>query len=284
MRHVARTGHGNAQAVKAAATGLEHFIGEVDRAVAGGFGADQRAAEGQALAGEHGSGAVGQLLVHAGHEAHFAAAHADVASGHVGVGAHVTEQLGHEGLAEAHDFSGALALGVEVRAALAAAHGQRGQRVLEGLFESQELQHRQVHRGVEAQAALEWTDGHAVLDAEAAVDLNVAMVVGPGHAEHHHAFRLDEALEQALLGVARVLFDEGPQALHHFRDGLQELWLTGIALGDLLEELPDGCVLHKAEPSILVTTCFWNTAEIMSKRHGAMHQNGRYAPTKVGFH
>ncbi len=120
--------------------GLEHFLGKVHGAVAGGFGADQRAAKAQALAGEHAVSAVGQLLVHAGHVADLAATHADVARGHVGVGADVAEQLGHEGLAEAHDFGVALALGVEVGAALAAAHGQGGQRVLEGLLEGQELQ------------------------------------------------------------------------------------------------------------------------------------------------
>src|SRR5256885_210535 len=68
-----------------------YFLGEVDGAVAGGFGADQRAAEGQALAREHAGGAVGQLLVHAGHEAHFAAAHADVACRHVRSEEHTSE-------------------------------------------------------------------------------------------------------------------------------------------------------------------------------------------------
>ncbi len=92
---------------------------------------DQRAAEGQALAGEHAGGVVRQLLHHARHEADLTAADADVAGRHVGVGADVAIQLAHEGLAEAHHLARAAALGIEVRAALAAAHRQRGERVLE---------------------------------------------------------------------------------------------------------------------------------------------------------
>ena len=244
LGHIARAGHRHAHALEGLAAGLEHFVGKVHGAVARGFRADQRAAEAQALAGEHAGSVVGQLLVHAGHVAHFAATHADVACRHIGVGAHVAVQLGHESLAKAHDFCRALALGVEVGAALAAAHGQGGQRVLEGLLECQELQHRQVHRGVEAQAALVGANGHAVLDAIAAVDLHGAVVVRPGHAEHHHALGFDQTLQQTLLCVARILLDERPQAFHHFRDSLQEFRLTGIAKSHLRKEAANGVVFH----------------------------------------
>ena len=129
-------------ALEAVAARGEHFLGEIDRAVAGGFGTNQRAAVVEALAGQHAAEAVGQLLVLAEQVADLAAAHADVAGGHVGVGADVAEQLGHERLAETHDFVVALALGIEVAAALAAAHHDRRQAVLEDLLEGQELQQR----------------------------------------------------------------------------------------------------------------------------------------------
>ena len=45
----------------------------------------------------------------------------------------VLAELGHEGLAEAHNLIVGLALGVKVAAALAAAHRQRGQAVLQDL-------------------------------------------------------------------------------------------------------------------------------------------------------
>ena len=51
-----------------------------------------------------------------------------------------------QGVEDAH-------LGVKVRAALGAAHGQGGEGVLEDLLEAQELDDGQRHRGVEPQAA-----------------------------------------------------------------------------------------------------------------------------------
>ena len=136
-----------------------------------------------------------EALVLAEQEADLTAAHADVAGGHVGVLADVAVELGHEGLAEAHDLAVALALGVEVRAALAAAHGQRGEGVLEDLLEGEELEHAEVDGGMEAQAALVGADGAVHLDAVAPVDLDLALVVDPGDAEHDDALGLDDALE-----------------------------------------------------------------------------------------
>ena len=75
---------------------------------------------------------------------------ADVPGGHVGVRADVTLQFRHEGLAEPHDLAVALALGVEVAAALAAAHGQGGEGVLEDLLKAQEFDDGQVDGGVKA--------------------------------------------------------------------------------------------------------------------------------------
>ncbi|MNS70152.1 hypothetical protein D3C72_1034920 [compost metagenome] len=244
LRHVARARHGHAQAVKRLAHALEHFFREIHGAVAGGFGADQAAAEGQALAGEDAGGRVRQLLHHAGHEADFTRAHADVAGRDIGVGAEVAVQLGHQRLAEAHHFAVGLALGIEVRAALAAAHGQRGQRILEGLLEAQELQHRQVHGRVEAHAALVRADRRAVLHAEGAVDLYLVAVIGPGHAELDHALGLDQALEQGLVGVARIALDERPERHHHFLHGLEEFRLIGVAAGDPRQECVEGRSVH----------------------------------------
>ena len=190
-----RAGDEAGLALEGLAAGGEHLLGEVDRAVAGGLGTDQRAAPVEALAGEHADELVADALVLAEQEADLAAAHADVAGGHVGELADVAAELGHERLAEAHDLAVALALGVEVGAALAAAHGQRGEGVLEDLLEGEELEDAEVDGRVEAQAALVGADGAVHLDAEAAVDLDLALVVDPGHAEHDHALGLDDALE-----------------------------------------------------------------------------------------
>ena len=81
-----------------------------------------------------------QFLVHAEEVANLACANADVASGNVLVGTDVTVKLCHEGLAETHNLSVAASAQREVRAALAAAHRQSGERVLECLLEAEELQ------------------------------------------------------------------------------------------------------------------------------------------------
>ena len=105
----------------------QHLRGEVDGAVAGRLGTDQRAAPVQALAGENAGELVADPLVLTEQEADLAAAHADVTGRDVGVRADVPLELRHEALAEAHDLVVALALRVEVRAALAAAHRKRRQ-------------------------------------------------------------------------------------------------------------------------------------------------------------
>lgn len=82
-------------------------------------------------------------------------------------------QLGHEGLAEAHDFLLGATLRVEVRAALAAADGQTGERVLEDLLEAEKLHDAEVDTRMETQAALVRAEHAVVLHAEAAVDVNL---------------------------------------------------------------------------------------------------------------
>jgi hypothetical protein len=84
---------------------------------------------------------------------------------------------------------------------------------------------------------------------KAAVDLHLAVVVHPGHAEHQHALGLDQALEQAVGQVLRVLRDVGPEAFHDLGHGLQVLGLSGVALGDIGQETLGGGVLH-SNPSI----------------------------------
>ena len=139
-------------------------------------------------------------------------------------------QLGHKALAETHDLGIRLAVGVEVGTALAAAHGQAGQAVLEALLKAQELQDRQVDRGVEPQTALVGTDGRVELHTVAAVDLDLASVIDPGHTEHDDALRLDKALDQAGLLIFGVSLNNRLEALEDFLDRLQKLLLLGVAL------------------------------------------------------
>ena len=198
----------------------EHLAHKVQQSVAGGLGADERAAVGEALAGQHAGKLIAHPLVLAEEIADFTRAHADVAGGNVGLGADVAGKLGHKALAEPHDLGVGFALGVKVAAALAAAHRQAGQAVFEGLLEGKELDDRQVDARVQAKAALVRADGGVKLHAPAAVDMGFALVVLPGDAELHGALRLHQALQQSgglILGVAA---DDRLQGTQHLVDGV----------------------------------------------------------------
>ena len=241
------TGAGNDDlgAGEGCTVGCEHFLGEVDQTVAGCFGTHQGATPGQALAGENaGFVLVSEATVLPEEVADFAATNADVAGRDVPVFAD---------MAEAHDFRVRLAFGVEVGATLAAADGQAGEGVFEDLLEAEELDDAQVNGGVETQAALVGADCGVELDAETAVDLNDAFVVYPRDAEHELALGFAEALDESVVGVVEVFFEDDLEGVEHLGDGLVEFGLAGVALeqhvvvaGDLLFDghVRSVCVCH----------------------------------------
>ena len=228
--NIAGAGDDHTLALKALASISQHFLGKVAQAVAGSLGTGQGTAERDALAGQDAGVLVADALVLAKQEADLTAANADITGGHIGIGANVAVQLGHKALAEAHNFGVALAVGVKVRTALAAAHGQAGQAVLEALLKAQELEDRQVDRRMEAQAAFVGADGRVELHTVAAVDLHLAGVIHPRHTEHDDALRLNQALDQACLFIFRMGLNNGLQAFENFLNSLQEFLLLSIAL------------------------------------------------------
>lgn len=118
-------------------------------------------------------------------------------------------QFCHEALGEAHNLLIRFILGIEVAAALAAAHGQAGQRVFENLLEAQELDNPEVDRRMEAQAAFVGTDGTVELNAEAAVNLGITGIVHPRDTEGDAALRLNQPLENPVLHILRVAGQNG---------------------------------------------------------------------------
>ncbi len=109
-------------------------------AVTRSFGTEVRTAVGHALAGEDAVlPDILDPLVLTEQEAYLTAGNADITGGNVDVGPDVAIKLGHIGLAETHDLGVALAAGVKVGTALAAADGQAGQAVFEGLLKGKEL-------------------------------------------------------------------------------------------------------------------------------------------------
>ena len=191
----------------------------------------------QPLAGQNALEGGGQALILAEHVADLAAADADIARRHVDIRADMAVELGHEALAEFHDLVLAAALGVEVRAALAAAHGKPGERVLEGLLEAEEFEHALVDRRVEADAALVGADGVVELHPVAPVHMQVVVVVGPGDAEADNPVGLRHALQHPDLRIDGVLLDERDDRPGDFVHRLVELALARIAGHDPVHEV-----------------------------------------------
>ena len=233
--HVARTGDDDGLALEGIlAQRLQGLLGVVAQAVTRGLGPGQGAAEGQVLAGQHARVLVAHSLVLAEQVADLTGSHVDVAGGHIGELADVALQLSHEGLAEAHDLGIRAALGVEVGSSLGAAHRQPGQRILQNLLEAQELDDRLGHGRVEAKAALVGADGRIELDPVAAVDLHMALVIGPGHTELDCALGLDQTFQHAVGLILWMPFHHGFQAGENFTNSLQEFRLVAVALLNLL--------------------------------------------------
>ena len=162
------------------------------------------------------------------HKTDLAATHSDVTSRNVSVGSNVTLEFGHEALAEPHHFVVTLPLGIKIRPAFSTAHGQRGKRVLEYLFECQELQDAQIHGSMEAQAALVRTNCAVHLDAKTAIHQDISLIIKPRHAEHDHTLRFHNPLQQTGRLVFRMLRQHQPQRFEHFLHGLMEFRLRGI--------------------------------------------------------
>lgn len=191
----------------------------VNDTVTGGLGTDQATAPATALAGENALPLVADPPVLPEHVTHLAAGHTDITSGHVGVGANVLAELGHEGHAEATDLVVGLALGVEVRATLATAHVQASEGVLEDLLEAQELEDGEVDGGVEPETTLVGAQGRVELHPVAAVDLGLVLVIFPDDAELQDP--LGHGDDGEGLAVLGVLLEEG----RAFNGGGQ-LWIS----------------------------------------------------------
>src|SRR5690606_34400510 len=130
--------------------------------------------------------------------------------------ADVAIQLGHQALAETHYLAFGPALGIKIAAALATANRQAGQGIFEDLLESEELDDPEVNRRVKSHPALVGTKGAVELDAERSIDLNVVVVILPGHAEDDLTLGLANTLGDALLDKLRVFHQYRTQRVQNF--------------------------------------------------------------------
>src|SRR5690625_5242055 len=110
------------------------------------------------------------------------------------------------------------------------AEREPGQRVLEDLFEAQELHDPDVDRRVEAQTSLVGAQRRAELHPETAVDLDLAVVIDPWHSEDDLPLRLAQPGQHTVVRDLVAPVKQRGKAVDDLRDGLDELVLAAVPM------------------------------------------------------
>ena len=207
---------------------MQDMLDEIDCAIAGRLRTDQGTAPGHSLSRKDSRMFACKFLVHSEKVAYFAASDSHVSCRNVRIRADVAPEFEHERLAEAHDLSVRLALWVKVRTALATAHRQSRERILEGLLKAEELQHGNAHSGMKAQAALVGTDCAVELHPVAGVHPYLTPVVNPCHLECKNPVWLNKSLDNPRRLKFRVFVINVLNGLQNFPHSLQVFLLFPI--------------------------------------------------------
>ena len=160
-------------------------------------------------------------------------------------------EFAHKVLAEAHNFIFAFAFGVEVTAALAAAHGEGGKGVFEDLFESEEFKDAEVYGRVEAQSAFVWSDGVVKLNPVSGVNLDIALVIQPWNLEDDDTVRSGDAFKDPVFLITGVAIQEFTQSFDNFLSALEELFFPRITVVQAVQHL-FSIRIHYSNPSGLI--------------------------------
>jgi hypothetical protein len=200
---VIRVGEGSSEREEA------HVEDEIDHPVACRFRADEASTPMQSFPSQYAHELVPQLLIRPKHISNLPRARPNISGRDIGIRTNMPLQLCHERIAEPPNLTVRFAFGVKVGSALAAAHAQAGECILEGLLETEELEDRQVHGGVQAQSAFVRPQRRVELNAVPDVDVRVAGVIFPDDTELEDALRYLDDVER--LFVFRFGGEEGAQ-------------------------------------------------------------------------
>src|SRR5215831_13965819 len=101
---------------------------------------------------------------------------------------------------------------------------------------------------MKAQSAFIGTDSAVHLNPEPAVDMNGAMIIAPRDTEHDHSFGFDDALQNLLAAIFRVLLQNERKRIEHFLDSLVKLRFTRVLRLNLGHHLSD-IISHRVFPT-----------------------------------
>lgn len=91
-------------------------------------------------------------------------------------------------------------------AAFSAANRKTRQRVLENLFETEELNDTGIYVFLETETAFVWPDCAVELATVTGVRMDFAVVIFPDNAECKHPFRFDHTIQEIVFFVFRMTF------------------------------------------------------------------------------
>src|SRR5690606_29313449 len=103
-------------------------------------------------------------------------------------------------------------------------------------LEAEKLDDPEVDRRMEAQAALVRAESAVEADTEPAVDVHLAAVVLPRHAEDDLPLGLADPLDDLVLRVLRVFAQDRRKRRGYLRNCLKELAFAGISALDVLND------------------------------------------------
>ena len=143
--YITGTGYNNSLALDINAVALEHFLCQIQKAVTCCFCTCKRTAVCKAFSCQNAFIYVSDSLILSIEESDFTSANTDISCRNICICADMTIQLCHKALAECHNFTVRLALGIEIRTALAATDRKACKRILKYLLKSQELDDSKVN-------------------------------------------------------------------------------------------------------------------------------------------
>ena len=135
-------------------------------------------------------------------------------------------KLIHERLTETHDFLIRAPLRIKICTPFPATDRQTCQGVLENLFKTKKLDDARIDRRMETQPSLVRTECRIEFNTITLIDLDLALIVNPGNAEHDLAFRFNKPLNNATGTVTGFTFQQRFEGFQHFLDGLIKLGLS----------------------------------------------------------
>ena len=223
---------------------IEHILHEVEKAVPGRLRTRQAPPEIDTFSGQN-ARIIGipNTLVLTEEVADLTTANANITCGDIDIQSDVAVEFRHKALAELHHLVVRLAVRIEVRAAFAAADGKSRQRIFEHLLKREEFQNIKRYARMKAQSALIGAHRARHLHTIAAVDLNLALIVHPRHAERYDALRLDHTLEDLMRLVLRMLFEERHNRGQNLFHRVLEMRLIRVTFGYEIENIID-ILLH----------------------------------------